>query len=203
VILYAFFKGFDAFTFILVYRSYDYIDFGLAICAGIGAGYLIKAITGLITKGKKDSEADFPLKTALSIIFIIICLATVPLAYSGDEFYGIQDSTYQNEFESMAWLAENGENYQVSTDERLSDIMAPYFDIDSDQTLPWKLRRGITIASGSLLYMEDRWTSSGAQMTPMEPFVIKQNTFDSTLENNDLIYSNSGSHSEVYIVKVR
>jgi hypothetical protein len=202
IIVFAFLKGFDAFTFILVYRSVDYIDFGLAICAGIGAGYLIKNITGFLTKGNRDSKAAFPIKVAFAIIFLIICLATVPLAYSGDEFYGIQDSTYQNEFQSMTWLSENGEGYHVSTDERLSDIMAPYFDVDSDQTLPWKLKYGRSIESGSILYMEDRWTSTGAQMTPMAPFVITQNAFDSTLENNDLIYSNSGSHSEVYIVKV-
>jgi hypothetical protein len=203
IILFGFLKGFDAFTFVLVYRSYDYIDFGVAICAGIGAGYLIKNISNQITRRKQDSRASFPFKAALSIIFITICLATVPLAYSGEEFYGIQDSTYQNEFSAMEWLSENNQDRKVSTSERLNDIMAPYFDVKSDQTLPWKLRHNRSISVNSILFMEDRWTSVGAQMTPMEPFVIKQSVFDRTIQKNNLIYSNSGSHSEVYIVLTR
>jgi uncharacterized membrane protein len=203
IIIFGFLKGFDAFTFILVYRSYDYIDFGVAICAGIGAGYLIKNIANYLTRKREESKAAFPIKAALSIIFIVVCLATVPLAYNGEEFYGIQDSTYQNEFSAMRWLSENDENYKVSTSERLSDIMAPYFDVDSDQTLPWKLRHNRSISGNSILFMEDKWTSIGAQMTPMEPFVIKQTIFDRTIENNDLIYSNSGSHADVFIILTR
>jgi hypothetical protein len=202
IIIYAFLKGFDAFTFILVYRSYDYIDFGVAICAGIGAAFLIKNITNFLSKGKPESKVVFPVKAALSITFIVICLATVPLAYNGENFYGIQDSTYQNEFVAMTWLSENASEYQVGTSERLSDIMAPYFDIQSDQTLPWQLRHNRTIPTGKLLFMEGKWTSIGAQMTPMEPFKIKQTTFDSTINTNNLIYANSGGHTDIYIIKV-
>lgn len=200
IIIYGFLKGFDAFTFVLVYRSYDYIDFGVAICAGIGAGYLIKNIVDFLTKKNRESRAVFPLKAALSTTFIAICLTTVPLAYRGEEFYGIQDSTYQNEFSAMKWLSENDENYKVSSSERLSDIMAPYFDINSDQTLPWKLRYNRSIASNSILFMEDKWTSVGAQMTPMEPFIIEKPIFDRTMENNNLIYSNTGSHADVFVI---
>lgn len=203
IIIYALLKGFDAFTFILVYRSYDYIDFGLAICAGIGAGYLIKNISEFLTKGRSDSKAAFPIKASLSMIFVIICLLTVPLAYNGEEFYKIQDSTYQNEFLAMNWISENASNYQVSSSERLSDIMAPYYDIKSDQNLPWKLKYGRTIETSTMLFMEDRWTSQGAQMTPMEPFLITNSAFDSTISKNDLIYSNAGSHSQVFIVLVK
>jgi hypothetical protein len=93
--------------------------------------------------------------------------------------------------------------YHVTTDERLNDIMAPYFDIDSDLNLPWKLKYVRSLDKNNLLFMEDKWTSNGAQMTPMEPFKITQNAFDSTIRNNNLIYSNSGSHSQVYLVIVR
>jgi hypothetical protein len=103
----------------------------------------------------------------------------------------------------MNWISENASNYQVSSSGRLSDIMAPYFDIQSDQNLPWKLKYGRSIESGTMLFMEDRWTSQGAQMTPMEPFLINKTAFTSTIDQNDLIYSNAGSHSEVFIVRVK
>jgi hypothetical protein len=174
----------------------------VAICAGIGAGYLIKNIANFLTRRRSESKAVLPLKAALSIIFIIICLLTVPLAYNGETFYGIQDSTYRNEFRAMSWLSDNAPEYQVSSSERLSDIMGPYFDISSDQTLPWQLRHNRAIPGGKILFMEAKWTSIGAQMTPMEPFIINQSTYDSTINTNDLIYSSSGGHTDIFILRV-
>ena len=202
VMLFALLKGFDAFTFILVYRSYDYIDFGLAICVGIGAGYLINTIVKSL-KLKETSRAMFGAKTSLSIIFLVICLATVPLAYQGQEFYGVQDATYQHEFEAMTWLSDHDEGHHIETDERLNDIMSPYFELDTDKTLPWKLKYNRKISSGTVLFMEDKWLTDGAQMSPMRPVVVRQNTFDNTIGNNNLIYSAGPSGSLVFIVIVK
>ncbi|UCG68592.1 MAG: hypothetical protein JSV09_12395, partial [Thermoplasmata archaeon] len=203
VILFAILKGFDAFTFILIYRSYDYIDFGVAICAGIGAGYLINRITRGLTKKDDISRASLGLKAALSVIFVAICLATVPLAYNGQEFYGVQDATYNYEFASMRWLAENSGEDQINTDERVSDIINPYFDLDSEKTLPWKLKYGKALDSQTVLFMADKWVDEGAQMSPMEPIVISKETFDRALSENDVIYSAGGSVSQSYIVIVK
>jgi hypothetical protein len=202
VILFALLKGFDAFTFVMVYRSYDYIDFGLAICVGIGAGYLItNTVKGL--KLKENTKTMTGVKTALAIIFLVICLATVPLAYQGQEFYGVQDATDQSEFESMKWLSEHDENHHIETDKRLNDIMNPYFELDTDRTLPWKLKYNRRISSGTVLFMEEKWLSDGAQMSPMRPVVVKQETFDSTIDNNNLIYTGGPSGNHVYIVIVK
>lgn len=202
VITFALLKGFDAFTFILVYRSYDYIDFGLAICAGIGGGYIIHSATREFSL-KEGSSAMFGVKASLSIIFMVICLATVPLAYNGQEFYGVQDATYEHEFEAMEWLDEHDEDPRVETDERLNDIMNPYFEIDSDKFLPWKLDHGRKVRSGTVLFMEDKWLSDGAQMSPMKPVMISQETFDRTLNDNNLVYSAGPSGSHVYIIIVK
>lgn len=202
VILYALLKGFDAFTFIIVYRSYDYIDFGLAICVGIGVGYLITVtVRGL--KLKENSGAMIRVKTSLAIIFLAICLATVPLAYQGQEFYGVQDATYRSEFEAMKWLSDHDEGHHIETDERLNDIMNPYFELDTDKTLPWKLKYNRRMGSGTVLFMEDKWLSDGAQMSPMRPIVVKQKTFDDTVGNNNLIYSGGPSGNHVFIVVVK
>ncbi|UCE73899.1 MAG: hypothetical protein JSV56_12905 [Methanomassiliicoccales archaeon] len=203
VILFAFLKGFDAFTFILIYRSYDYIDFGLAICAGIGAGYLIKTIVKILIRKDNTSKTSFGLKATLSIVFLAICLSTVPLAYQGQEFYGVQDATYSYEFTAMNWLSENGAESHVSTDERLNDIMAPYFDLECDKTLPWKLKYSRSLERGSMLFMEEKWLREGAQMSPMEPILISKDTFNNTLERNNVIYNTGGTESDVHIVIVR
>ncbi len=202
VILFALLKGFDPFTFMLVYRSYDYIDFGLAICAGIGIGYLINRLVKRFA-GEKNASDGFRLKATLSVIFLIICISTVPLAYQGQEFYGVQDATYDHEFKAMSWLGENGKDYHISTDERLNDIMVPYFDLDCDKSLPLKFKYNEDVKSGTILFMEDKWLYDGAQMSPMEPIVISKGTFDRTLDRNNLIFSSSSANSQIYIVMVR
>jgi hypothetical protein len=188
---------------VLVYRSYDYIDFGLAICAGIGTGYLINRLVKRYYPGENAQKAKFGIKASISIAFLIICLATVPLAYNGQEFYGVQDATYEHEFEAMSWVAENMADSHVSTDERLNDIMAPYFDLDCDKTLPWKLKYERSLDSGTVIFMEDKWLSDGAQMSPMEPIKISEDTFTEKLIENDLIYSTGGEGSQIYVVIVR
>ncbi len=200
VILYALLKGFDAFTFILIYRTYDYIDFGLAICAGIGAGYIIKRA---VKPFDEDEKTSFRIKASISIMFLVICLLTVPLAFQGQDFYGVQDATNEYEFEAMGWLGDNFADNKISTDERLNDISAPYFDLHTDITLPWKLKYGRPVDSGTVLFMEDKWKTVGAQMSPMEPIKISEGTYERTIANNDLIYSTGGSVSQVNIVVVR
>lgn len=201
VIIFAMLKGFDTFTFILVYRSYDFIDFGLAICAGIGAGYLINELAKRMKRNAQ--KAKIGLKAAFSLTFLFICLSTVPLAYNGQEFYGVQDATYEQEFEAMNWVDENAADYHVSTDERLNDIMAPYFDLDCDRTLPWKLKYERPLDGKTVLFMEDKWLYDGAQMSPMEPIKISEDTFKDTLKENELIYSTGGDGSQIYVVIVR
>jgi hypothetical protein len=203
IVLFAILKGLDAFTFSLVYRSYDYIDFGLAICAGIGAWFLIKNITAFLTRGTNDHKALFTLTASLSVVFLSICLGTVPLAFNGQEFYGVQDSTYEHEFAAMTWLDQYGSDYEISTDERSCDIMTPYFDLHCDKTLPWKLKYGKGLENDTILFIEDKWMDVGAQMSPMEPIIIPENTFENIMDENNLVYSTgrSGPHPYVVIVK--
>ncbi|UCE38218.1 MAG: hypothetical protein JSW00_02985 [Thermoplasmata archaeon] len=202
VITFAMLKGFDAFTFILVYRSYDYIDFGLAICAGIGAGYLINKSVKRLTGGGNIEKHQLKLKVTFSVAFLALCLSTVPLAYNGQEFYGVQDATYEHEFEAMKWISQNGADHHISTDERLNDIMGPYFDLDTDKTLPWLLKYSRPLENGTLLFVEDKWTGAGAQMSPMEPVKISENVFETTLKEKDVVYSTGGDGSDIYIIYV-
>ena len=202
IIFFAMVKGLDAFTFTLIYRSYDYIDFGLAICAGIGVGYLINRAVKRLTREDTSTSSSFRIKTALSITFFVICLSTVPLAYQGQEFYGVQDATYNYEFTAIKWMDENSAEYLINSDERLCDIMNPYFDLECEKTLPWRLKWGKVLENNTLLFMEDKWLSAGAQMSPMEPIKISNATFSRTLNENNLIYTSGPSGSQIYIIKV-
>ncbi len=200
VMIFAVLKGLDAFTYNLVYRSYDFMDVGLAICIGVGVGYLINSIVRNRYLGKIKFISTWQFKAIMGIFFIILCLLTLPLAYNNERFHNVQDVTHEYEFEAMIWLDENVDAGTVNTNQRIADILNPYFDTECDSLLPWKLRDREKIDSGSVLFMEDKWTSKGAQMYPMEPTIISNRTFQDILNSNNLIYSGGSGENKVYII---
>jgi hypothetical protein len=69
--------------------------------------------------------------------------------------------------------------------------------------LPWKLKYERSLESGTVLFMEDKWLSDGAQMSPMEPIRISEDTFSGKLRGNNVVYSTGGDGSQIYVVMVR
>lgn len=200
VMTFAVLKGLDAFTYNLVYRTYDFMDVGLAICIGVGAGYLINSFARNRYLGKINFFSTWQFKSVMGVVFIVLCLLTLPLAYNNEKFHNVQDVTHEYEFEAMIWLDENVEKETTHTNQRLADIINPYFDKECDSLLPWKLRDREGIDSGSVLFIEDKWTSKGAQMYPMEPTILSNKTFQDTLNSNNLIYSGGPEENKVYII---
>lgn len=187
VMLFGIFKGLDPITFNLVYRAFDFLDFAFAIFAGIGIVFLIKAMS-------KEK-----VKELIGLAFIALCLLTLPIAYNTEENFGVQDVTYEYEFKAMNWLEGRTES-KVGTNQRLADILNPYFGVKCDNTLPFRIIYNKDYGS-ELLLIEDKWKDEGAQMYPAEPVIIKEKRFDSILEKNDLVYV-SGSEDKIYVVSV-
>lgn len=223
VMSFGFLRGLDPFSLDLIYRSYDYLDIGLAVCIGVGFVYMMKpAIENERTPGherKKDGEGDaserdekvhivagksgrlqYGRKVAVALIAFVLMLSTVPLAFSGEILWDIRDTTEEREFAAMRFMNETAGNGSVGTDQRMADIAHTYFDIDSNQTFPWLFGK-ITSLGFDYLLLEDEWKSVGAQMYPFENEVIEEDEFDSLLDSADVIYA-AGSGDVVYILKV-
>ena len=191
LIVFAFLRGLDAFTFTLAYRSYNYVEFGLAICVGISFGLIIGHI--LKVKGRSG--------VVITMIFAVICLCTTPLAYNSEALYGVQDTTYDYEYKTMEWLSDTNVS-QIGTDQRLSDIINPYFNIGCDRTLPWKIKYGRDLKNSDFLLLKEAWVTTGAQMFPCERVKISEENFNNILKNNDVVYASGSTGEQIYVIKV-
>jgi hypothetical protein len=204
VMSFGFLRGLDPFSFDLIYRSYDYIDVALAVCIGIGFVYIAKSAGGkgetLESKDvKRVKRASVAKQTSVTIIAFILMFSTVPLAFSGEIQSGIRDITEEREFNAMMFIDRTGMNGSVGTDQRLRDISHPYFDINTNMTLPWRFSQGASMGFDYLL-IEDEWKTIGAQRFPFENKVIDEDEFDTLLDSTDMIYT-GGSDSIVYVLK--
>jgi hypothetical protein len=197
VILFGVLRGLDIFNFTLVYRSYNFIDIPLAMFVGVGIAYIFSKLR-TFSKGQKEFRA---LPVGVLVVFCILCTASLPLAYNNEAAFGIQEITYEYEFEGMNWASEGNVN-SVITDQRYGDIISPYFGINADRTGPWKIRDN-DLDSGDVVLLSNYWTDGGAQMSILGRVLFEESQVDEFLEHSDVIYVGGPNDREMVIVIVR
>ena len=101
----------------------------------------------------------------------------------------------------MTWLRETSPERTIHTNPRQADILGPYFDLDTDRTLPLRLKLDPgRIRKDSLLYMEEEWHRNQAQMAPLDGIAINERVFSDVVEQGDLIYSSTSGQDRIYLV---
>lgn len=192
IILFGLLRGLDPFTFQLASRSINYMDFAIAVCAGVAVAYTVNNLS----RSRRKAVG-----TLFAVLFITLLLASTPLAYRGEELYNVQDTTPDYEFSAMRFASSYGADMRIGTDQRINDIMNPYFYADCDRAMPLKLNYGVETYD-DLLFLEEKWSATGAQMFPSEPVVIEQDVFNKTMGDNDVIYCGGPDWNNIYIVKI-
>jgi hypothetical protein len=190
VMLFSFLWGLDPVSFVLLYRSYDFIDVALAISIGVAVSYSIASSKSKFTKAGIAAGS-------LSLI-----LLTTPLAYGSVHFFDVENTTYEYEFESMTFVDQH-QLFPLGSEQRVISTISFYFGADGDGFLPPRLANNLSIEFYDYLLMEDRWTSVGAQLHPTGAVVVDEDDFMNTLRDNHLIYTNAAAQEDVYILKVR
>ncbi len=180
-------SGLDPFTSDLAFRSYDFVDFGLAICGGIGVVYAYNTL----------KKINLNLARAAVVAFTACCLLTLPLAYNVTEFSGIRSVTPSHDFAACEHAS--GLQQVIYTDQRLADIISPYFSAKSVKSTPLIMDEGKTL-SNKVVMADQEWTSRGAHMYPLDNIVIDRNYFDDLLNDNNLIYIGGPEGDLMYIV---
>ncbi|MDD4307437.1 MAG: hypothetical protein PHU53_01340 [Thermoplasmata archaeon] len=189
-------RAMDVFSFMVVYRSYNFIDIPLAITAGVGIAYII----GRLLKQAKENRFFAPLPAFALGIFIMFCAISLPLAYSSEELFNVQEVTYEYETYAMDWAADHGIS-NVVTDQRYGDIIEPYRGIESDNTGPWRIR-GSMLHAGDTLLVSNGWTAGGAQMYPLENIVFEEADMAAKLDSWNVCYMGGPEGSEIIIAVV-
>lgn len=197
VMIFAMLRGLDVFDFMLVYRSYNFIDIPLAVACGIGIAFLYSR-----AKEYSKKHRDFSAMPAgIFIVFCVLCVATVPLAYSNEKAFGIQEVTYEYEFEAMRWTSESGIG-SVVTDQRYGDIINPYYNISADRTGPWRIK-SYSLHEGERLFVSYYWEDGGAQMSILGRVVFDNQFIEQYFSGYDVLYVGGPQGREVVISIVR
>lgn len=186
VILFAFLRGLDPLSHTLVYRSFDFLDYGLAL--GVG--------TALFRKMSSVRRA------AIATVVSVALLTTLPLAYSTEALLQVQNTTYEYELSTIARLEEGGAT-TVLSDQRLGDVMAMAAGIGGDRTLPFMIVQGRRLPPGSTLLLEEQWASRGAQVHPQPFLLIEEELLAGVIKENNLVYHSGDSANSLYLVLVR
>jgi hypothetical protein len=190
VMVFAFLRGLDPFSFPLMYRSYDYMDLALALFAGVGMAFLVSVIR---------SKA---VRVALIAGFAILLVLTLPLGFNSEEYYDVQNFTYEYEFAAMTHLNSLGPSY-AGTDQRLFATMSWYYHQEGDGALPPIIAREGSTDRYDFLLLEGSWARQGAQLHPAPNLVLGADTLAGVAAENDAIYSVVGASNDVTILKTR
>jgi len=188
LMIFSFLRGLDPFSFTILYRSFDYLDMGIALCLGIGFTFIIRR------------PQSITLRSFFIATLFLLLLLTIPLGYNSEELYDVQNVTYEYELAGMLYVDKSKASF-VGSDQRLYDTMNWYLGISGDGALPFLLSRGEDIGRYDFLFMEEQWMTKGAQRHPMGNIIIDSSSFLQIVEENELIYSTGVSKNNLYLVR--
>jgi hypothetical protein len=173
LILFAFLRSNDSTSYLIVYRTFDFLIIPFALLVGAGFAYLVK--------GRER------LGVLAGISLVVICASTLPVAYQTEELFGVQNHTFEYEYDAVQWFSVNGiDNY--TSDQRLGETGWRLFDIDFQRGLPYDLREGIPLDEGSFYVLEESWSTDGAQEFPFGVVVVDAETVSSVLGSSSVVY---------------
>ena len=193
VMVFSMLRSLDVFGFMMVYRSYNFIDIPMAIVVGTGMAWIFKMAVDW--SRKNETLRAFP--AIAMIIFMIFCAASLPLAYNNEEAFEVQEITYNYELEAMEW-ADAHNISSISSDQRYSDIMAPYYGTQTDSSGAWRIKKDL-LGSEKYVMASWHWADGGAQFYPLERIDFEPTEFQEHLDSWDVYYVGGPQGKEIVI----
>jgi hypothetical protein len=181
LIAFAFVRSNDATSQLIIYRSFDFAIIPFALLVGIGFAVLVKG------RGRA-------IGAMAGASLIVILTATLPVAYSSQTLFGVENQTYWYEYDAVKWFSEHGVTSYTS-DQRLGETGWRLFDLDYGRGLAYDLREGIALNQSSFYVLEDSWSTEGAQEFPFGVVVVNSTTIHDTL-NASCVFYVGGSGAE-------
>ncbi len=190
LVLFAFLRGLDGLSQVLVYRSFDFLDYGLAVA--VGAGF------ALVWRRLRRRDAA---RLLLAAGFLGILLATTPIAWNTQAVFGVDNVTTPSEYQALAVLASLHAG-NVTTDQRLADVGRMWFGLSTDPNLPFVLQGNRTVSGPAFALVMDRWTTVGAQIHPQPNVVLSVPALVAFLSANRIVYVAGSVGDRIYVVQL-
>ena len=184
LMVFALLRSNDAMSQLIVYRTFDFLMPAIALLIGVGFAYIVKGRARVIGMAAGAS-------------LVVICASTLPIAYSSQELFGVENQTYWFEYDAVQWFSEHGVKSYTS-DQRLSETGGRLFDLSGSRGLPYDLREGIALNSSSFYVLETDWNTSGAQEFPFGVVVVDSDRIIAALNDSSVFFV--GGPAENHIV---
>jgi len=137
-------------------------------------------------------------RTAVAAVFVAARVATTPMAYASESVFGLQNVTYEYEFVAIAFASSSGGPF--GSDQRIADVGAWWFHLDSDRNAMVRLDRREGMARYSLVLLESQWTVTGAQVHPAPNLVLDPASLDRFLRESSVVYAGGVAGNPVHVV---
>ena len=189
MILFGFLRGFDLFSFVIIFRTFDFLDFSICMAFLFGVGYISKKI-----KIKK-----FPYrKEAILAAGIVALMSSTPMFSHTHQIFGVENYVEPWAVSSLTYLYENSVN-NYSSDEHMYELGRNFYDMRGNFLLPYAIIYNQTPPSEYLI-LRERWIY-GAQMYPERPITIDNTTLQKYLSEYDVLYISGPYGDRIYILK--
>jgi hypothetical protein len=174
LIIFALLRSNDAMSQLIVYRTFDFLMPAFALLIGVGFAYMVKGRAKAIGMAAGAS-------------LVVICASTLPIAYSSQELFGVENQTYWFEYDAVQWFSEHGV-MSYTSDQRLSETGGRLFDLEGKRGLPYDLREGLALNGSSFFVLETDWNTSGAQEFPFGVVVVDSDRIIAALNESSVFY---------------
>ena len=189
LILFAFLRGLDPLSHAIVYRAFDFLDYAIAVLAGIGVVLAWSRFRHAVPRA------------GIVAAFLAALLATTPVAWDSQAVFGVENVTTPAEFEALRVLASLGA-HNVTTDQRLADVAEWWLGVPGDPTLPVKLRDAEAIAGFEYALVLERWTTVGAQVHPAPNIVLSAAALDAFLGAHPRVFEAGSPGDRIVILRL-
>lgn len=183
MMMFGFLRGLDPTSYTVIYRTFDFLDLGLA--ALFGAGLIV-----ILLKARKYA----PIILAASLILIA---STTPLAFQTENLFGVQNQTYEYEYNVYDLIHTDSELRNLDSDQRISASANSLFNFSVNADLAFLVEEGQSMSTDHWLIVETNWMTSGAQEFPLKSVILNESTFGEFLNSNNVIIISGPSDDQM------
>ena len=171
----------------VLYRTFDYADFAIALGLAVASVHLLKNASRRTVK-------------VFHAGLLVALLLTLPFAYSTGSLTGVRHDTQTYEVDALDWIDRlSQEDSLLQSDERLSYVAMALYDFEKMPWLPRRLMEDGIVGEGAFYVLEEEWMSKGVNAFPEGYKIIDQDKADLHLTYSDVLYVGGPSSNNIVV----
>ncbi|ODR79822.1 sodium/phosphate symporter [Haladaptatus sp. W1] len=173
----------------LAIRAQTFIHVPFAVLAGVGVILLTRRSTSR------------SIQAALIVVVLLCSVVSAPLAFSGLRATSAQPLVTQPEFETATFATTYADGW--TSDGHMTRLAFKYYpkqtDANVSQLAVYEWLHGGKVPSCPVVSQQS-WTTVGAQLFPSSPTKISPDSYATSSQTRNLVYSNSGTDPLIFTI---